>query len=441
MTRHPASRTNSTPRRAITRRRFLTIGGATGIWMVNGCSSPEQLADPTTTLRSDAPTATTATTARPSDVGTAPLGDADDHVLVLVQLLGGNDALNTVVPSDGRYRDARPTLALDEASLLTWGDGLSVHPALAPLTDLYAGGDLALAAGVGFAGQTRSHFDSRDLWWRASADPSSDGWLARWIDRAAIDRPDEAMEAIALGAGPRALAGSSAAAINDPTDIELDAPAGMDQGAFEEFLLATAAPSPSDPELLSAARGALPAALSAQKIVSEAIESTADDPYGDEPVAALGLQLTAASSLIRTRPGLRVVTVGIEGFDTHASQLATHDQLLGQVASSLRNFWDGLGDEHQARTLVMTTSEFGRRVAENGSAGTDHGRAGVQMVLGGGVAGGQMIGQHRLDALEDGDLPIDVLADDLYGDALRWLGGPVDEVLGADRPATGLLTL
>ncbi len=360
-------------------------------------------------------------------------------MLVLVQLLGGNDALNTLVPSDGRYRDARPNLALSEGSLLRWTDDVAVHPSLAPLESLWTSVELAMAAGVGFEGQNRSHFDSRDLWWRASADPNADGWLARWIEQAAIDRADEPMEAIALGAGPRALAGSSASAISDPNQIGFEAPAGVDQAAFEEFLLATSSPSAGDSPLLAQARAALPAALSAQKILAEAIESTANDPYGDEPDVALAAQLNAASSLIRTRPGLRVVTVGIEGFDTHADQLDVHADLLGDVATSLAGFWSGLGDEHRERTLVMTTSEFGRRVAENGSAGTDHGRAGLQFVLGGGVEGGQVIGEQRLDALEDGDLAISVPADDLYAEALRWLGGPADAVLGSVRPSTGLL--
>ncbi len=412
---------SSSKRLIVTRRRFLTIGGASAMWLATGCRGQELSAPASTTTSMPAPS---------------------DRVLVLVQLLGGNDPLNTLIPFDGHYRDARPSVAVDESEVLalTGRTDLGLHPSLAPLLPRWDDGSMALVAGVGFDDQTRSHFESRDVWWRGTSDASADGWLARWMDAAAIDQPDEPLEAIALGAGPRALSGSAAAAVNDPSDFRLDPPPGMSVTDFETFLLAVSQGSMTEGALLQAARGALPLALSTQKIIDDVGDADAGDAYANQNTAALELQLQVAADLITTRPGLRIVTVGIEGFDTHADQLDTHASLLDQVAGSLAGFWDSLGPDDRERCLVMSTTEFGRRVAENGSGGTDHGRASTQLLLGGGVNGGQVAGGYEFGSLEDGDLPIAVNAIDLYADALRWLGGPVDEVLSTEPPSTGLIS-
>jgi uncharacterized protein (DUF1501 family) len=406
------------------------------MWLVVGCREGESIAIPTSTT-TPSTTTTPLLTLPPPASSTA----ASDRVLVLVQLLGGNDPLNTLVPSDGRYRDARPSVALDENDVLPLSGrpDLALHPSLAPLLPRWDDGTMAVVAGVGFDDQTRSHFESRDVWWRGTSDASADGWLARWMDAAAIDQPDDPLEAIALGAGPRALAGSNTAAVNDPSDFRLDPPPDMTVADYETFLLAVSQGSMSEGALLRSARGAVPLALSTQKIIADIGDLDAGDAYADRNAADLDLQLRVAADLIATRPGLRVVTVGIEGFDTHANQLATHANLLDQVARSLADFWEALGPADQQRSLVMTTTEFGRRVAENGSNGTDHGRASTQFLLGGGVVGGQVAGGYELASLVDGDLPIAVKAVDLYADALRWLGGPVDEVLGSEPQSTGLV--
>ncbi len=431
-------------RRAVTRRRFLTVGGASALWIATGCRpGPTRGADaiattvPPTTL----PPTTLPPTPLPSTTIPSGPSAADDHVLVVVQLLGGNDGLNTVVPLDGRYRDARPGLAVPESDLIEPAglDGAAFHPSLAPLVPMWDSGELAVVAGVGFEAQTRSHFESRDVWWHATGAPVADGWLTRWIDAAGIDRPDEPMEALALGVGPRSLAGSTAAAVSDPADVGLAPPPSMTSAAYEEFLLAVSTPDPSDPALLSEARSAFPLALSTQKILTDLIDDAASSPYDGQTDAALAVQLRAVASLIAARPSLRVVTVGIDGFDTHADQAATHADLLDTTAAALAEFWTILSPADRARTLVVTTTEFGRRVAENGSAGTDHGRASTQFVLGGGVAGGSMVGDYGLDRLTDGDLPIEVTGKAYFAEALRWLGGPIEPVLGVSPAPIGVL--
>ena len=422
----------------LTRRRFIALGGGTALWMVTGCRADDNgvLSVPTTT----GPTAAAPTTE--GNVATFNGPSENDRVLVVVQMLGGNDALNTLVPSDGRYRDARPTLAIPESDLLSLSGtaDFALHPGLAPLLPHWESGTMAAAAGVAFGDQTRSHFESRDVWWRATGDPGAAGWLARWMDAAAIDTLDEPMEAIALGVGPRALAGSSASAVDNPADFQLEAPSGLSAAQFEKFLLDVSLGTADESDILSAARGSLPATLSVQKILEDLADDSAGDAYLDRNEPALAIQMRTAAALIGSRPGLRVVTVGIDGFDTHADQLSRQADLLAGTATAISDFWAALSPSDQARTLVMTTSEFGRRVAENGSGGTDHGNSGTQLLLGGGVNGGQIAGGYDFGGLIDGDLPTAVPGVDLFADALRWLGGPVHEVLGMDPPATGLVS-
>ncbi|MDQ3106827.1 MAG: DUF1501 domain-containing protein, partial [Actinomycetota bacterium] len=160
----------------------------------------------------------------------------------------------------------------------------------------------------------------------------------------------------------------------------------------------------------------------------------AADTEGTETDAGAG-RLTAAlelaADLIVRRLGVEVITTGVGGFDTHADQAATHAMLLGDLATGLASFWKTLTDAGLADdVLVMTTSEFGRRVAENGSAGTDHGVGGCQFFLGGGVRQGA-VGTVDLANLVDGDLRPTIDPRSMYAEALEWLGGPTADVVGS----------
>ena len=322
---------------SLTRRQFLTVGGGTALWLASGCRSESSLG-PQPVVSSDLVGAAAApsTTLLPPTDFLSP----SDRVLVLLQLLGGNDALNTLVPTDGRYRDSRPSVFLDESELLglTGLNGYGLHPSLGPLARFWDEKRLAIAAGTGFAKQTRSHFESRDVWWRATDDVSADGWLARWMHAAAIDQLDEPLEAIALGVGPRALAGSTASTVSDPTNFVLSPPPGMSSLDYEKFLLAVSLASPGsgspvESDALAAARGSLPVALSTQKILEDLADESANDPYSDQVGVGLDVQLRTAAALISTRPGLRVVTVGIDGFDTHSNQFADPSQSVSRGLS------------------------------------------------------------------------------------------------------------
>lgn len=435
-TNDPADVLTAAPSGVVTRRRFLTLAGGTAMFLT-ACRGGAASLGSTTTSTTSVGAPVTGSVAVGSG---APLLPVDQRVLLLVQLLGGNDGLNTVVPDAGWYHDARTETALDRADTipLTGLDDLSLHPELGFLGQSWEAGRLGLALGAGFADQTRSHFESMDIWWgggavRASGDGPS-GWLARWLEAAAVLTPDEPMEALALGSGALALGGSPTPALIRPEAFTLDPPVGLTRTAYDEALRGFAARSDRSWQTRSAA--AVLETMDVAEVLADV--PPVSDEFGAQPT--LVQQLEVVAQLIRARPGLRVVSVGVNGFDTHADQRLLQDPLLADLDAALRRFDDSLGD-HRARVTTLITSEFGRRVAENGSGGTDHGRGGVSMLLGDAVRPRALIGRHHHAGMVDGDLPIEVPAEELYGDALRWLGGPVGEVLGVEPAPSGLLTL
>jgi uncharacterized protein (DUF1501 family) len=162
-----------------------------------------------------------------------------------------------------------------------------------------------------------------------------------------------------------------------------------------------------------------------------------DDPAGGEITSALG----TAAQLVVKHPATRVIHIAAGGFDTHANQAKTQDALLADLATGLAGFFATLaktGDDQ--RVLVMTVSEFGRRVAQNGSGGTDHGKANVQFLIGPSVRGG-VVGEADLTRLDDGDLAPQIDVRSLYAAGLAWLGGPVDDVLGGHFDPLGVVTV
>jgi uncharacterized protein (DUF1501 family) len=383
---------------------------------------------------------------------------APSTVLVVVQLGGGNDGLNTLVPADGRYRDARPTIAVPEADLAALDvGGHALHPALAPLVGRWRAGQVAAVQGVGFAGQSRSHFTAMDAWWSGTGGAASTtGWLGRWLD--ATEGPTaNPLRAIALGAGAPALTGRVVlpTVVLSPAQFALRPPRGVDPAAIADALLATSAPTDGGPWLV-AARAAIPGALEAIRLF-ERVRTRAGDVPGETelggasapsagatpaqaPADSVTGLLQVAAGIIELDIGTRVVHVGTSGFDTHAGQAAAHAALLSDLGTGITAFFDRLEKAGAAdRVLLMTTSEFGRRVAENGSAGTDHGGAGVQFLAAPAIRGGRVIGAAGLDRLVDGDLPIEIDARSLYAVGLDWLGGPTDELLGGRFDRYGLL--
>jgi uncharacterized protein (DUF1501 family) len=438
-------------RPVLSRRGFLGLAGATTGAAVAGLAAWRALVEDGVQRGSTTPPTSSAPSV--GSPGSSQPGGRAGRTLVVVQLGGGNDGLNTLVPAgDGRYHDLRPALALpeDEVLALPTETRFALHPALAPLLPSWQAGRIAAVAGVGFPGQSRSHFQAMDTWWSGRAGASTTGWLGRWLDATGTD--DNPLRAVALGSGSPALVGerSVATVVLDPEGFALRAPKGVSTEQLVEAFVATAEPQADDP-VVAAAQRALPSAFGAvTRFDQAALGGTSVDGDGGDDVAADrdvgGKRTTEISDLLTVAAGLlaqpidvQVLTVGVTGFDTHARQDATHAALLADLASGLTTFLDQVASHRRAEdVLVLTTSEFGRRAADNGS-GTDHGNAGTQFLVGAPVRGGRIVGDVELAALEGGDVPLSVDTGSLYAECLDWLGGPTDEVLDRRYERLGLV--
>jgi uncharacterized protein (DUF1501 family) len=419
----------------ISRRRFLTL--SSGL-LVAGCTS-----DPRSSLTSLAPTpgstpettGPATTTTLPSVVTTIaapPDMVLDDRVLVMVELAGGNDAVNTLPPLTGLYRDLRPTLALSEADLITSSalPDHGLHPSLGPLTPMLDAGRVAVLAGIGFADPDRSHFVSTDRWMRADRMNEQVGWLGRWLDQLPAD--PTALGATALGSNGRMLLGS------DRHGTVID---GVDAFAFPPELgnasiRALTEPIADDPLLAAAQRAYLASvgAIEEFDTIADAVRARLPDPDESEITSSRGTfstGLAVAAQLLIGDVGTRVVTVKGGGFDTHSAQLGVHADLLADLADGLSSFWQVIDEAGMSdRVLVVTHSEFGRRVVENASAGCDHGAGGISFVMGNTVQSG-LHGSIDLDDLVEGDLRPTIDPGTVFTACLDWLGADVEAILGA----------
>ena len=342
---------------------------------------------------------------------------AADRVLVLVELAGGNDGLNTVVPyADPAYRRLRPGLAVARDQVVQLDGAVGLHPALAPLMPAWRDRNLAVALGVGYPRPNRSHFRSIDIWESGSdsAQVIGDGWVARLWDGRRRARP-LAADAIILGGGGDIAAGGDARSItlHDPQKFVRQAERMQPRAG-----------APGNPALrhLLTVRGEIDRAARELR----AAEARAPRLTTSFPAGPLGRQAATAARLIAAKTPVMVVKLSLPGFDTHRGQIGRHANLLKSLAEALAAFRNAMietGDWH--RILVMTYSEFGRRAAQNGSMGTDHGTAAPHLVMGGQVSGGLYGRQPSLGDLEGGDLKhvLDFRA--LYATvAERWWGLP-----------------
>jgi uncharacterized protein (DUF1501 family) len=270
-----------------------------------------------------------------------------------------------------------------------------------------------------------------DTWWAGGADQASaGGWLGRWMDAT----PDAAhpMRAISLGGGSPALLGASANPIVvqslEGFDLRGPRPQSVAADAFEAMA------EPAGAGLFGRAQAAIPATIDAVETLGAAFAPGDDGAgaggggYGADGTAAL---FGAAGDIVTADVGAQVIVVNVGGFDSHANQLAQQAPLLEAVGTGIASLFDRLAlAGRDADTLVMAYSEFGRRVAENGSGGTDHGSGGLAFLAGPAVVESTVVGDLDLANLDNGDVPRDIDSRSLYANALTWLGGPVDDVLG-----------
>ena len=413
-----------------------------------------------------------ASTAKADDKGNS------EKILVVVELTGGNDGLNTVIPyADDLYHNARPKLRYEKREVLTLNDHVGLHPSLRPLKEMYDQGQVAVVQGVGYPNPNRSHFESMDIW--QSADPSrkvADGWLGRSLSF--VKAPEGRMPAVHVAQRPLPLALRGAPTAvptihpDRPLELVLGGPNGspsrnldqesstplvrseQDNAASERRKLVqklTEAASPSAGSMLQfVRRTSLDTYTTLDRLQSilgdfKTPEGRAEFTGGQFRYVreGLGYELNLVARLIEADFGARVYYVALDGFDTHGNQRGSHSELLSKLAGAVREFFSILEQsKHASRVLLMTYSEFGRRVHENGSQGTDHGSGSNLFVVGPAVKG-SIVGDHpslKADDLTAGDLKFHTDFRQVYATLLdQWLGCESQRVLGAQFEHVKLL--
>lgn len=367
----------------------------------------------------------------------------DDTVLIVLQLTGGNDGLNTLAPFDHDvYARSRKTLRLARREVLAINDHLGFHPGMPGFERLYKDGHLAVVQSVGCPGTPRDH-EAGLLNWQTAApgvkDPQT-GWVGRAIDFAAAQAPSSPAGAFVGDiAAPFAL---NAAESVVPAIRHAQSLSGRHPSAALSAALGAPRDAGANPMLEFMSRCAIDTAAAQRRITA-----AADRPAATYPPFKLADDLRTVARLIRADLGVRVFYVelgggGIGGFDNHANQKDNHAALLAQLAGSVAAFIDDLKrDRLLDRVLLMTFSEFGRTVSENGRRGTGHGEAAPMFLVGGRLAGGLIGTPVNLDDLAEDAPRTEIDFRRVYAAALsQWLKFDARAILGADYAPLPLFT-
>jgi len=435
-----------------TRREFLrgTVLGSALTWTL-----PAFLANTLSALQTEA-----------AEKATRVVTGKDGTILVVLQMAGGNDGLNTVVPfADDHYHRARPKLGLPEAKILKLSDNVGLHPSLAGMKDLYDAGQLAVIQGVGYPNPNRSHFRSTEIWQTASDANAveSYGWLGRYFDNACAGC-DPTVGVSIGGQMPQAFSARlpKSVCLQNPQNYRFMPPkrGGPEAEAeaeesFRKLNLIDSEMAENSGGSIAAIQGtvqhegsaldflertALDAQMSSDEI--RTIASRAEN-QAEYPVSQLGNSLKLVAKLIGGGLPTRVFYVSQGGYDTHANQTNTHQRLLKDLGDSMQAFVKDLNAQaNLPRVLVMTFSEFGRRVAENASGGTDHGAAAPMFVVGNKIKAG-LFGQYPSLAPNDlfqGDVRYNLDFRSVYATILEsWLKTPSAPILGRKFPLLELV--
>lgn len=354
---------------------------------------------------------------------------SNGKILVIVQLSGGNDGLNTVVPfrNDIYYRE-RPSIAIRPEKVLTLNDEIGLHPAMTPLKALYDDGLVTVINNVGYPNPDRSHFRSMDIWQTASDSNQylRTGWVGRYLDAACDGKEGQPFKTIEVDDTlSLALKGNdlNGMAVLDPKKLYDQTRNGLitklshehhDEHESVSYLYKTLAETVSSAEYV----------FDKTKIQRSA---------GNYPNHELGNRLKTVSGLIQSGIDTRVYYISISGFDTHINQPGQQERLLGQYAEAVSAFMNDLKTTgRQNDVLLMTFSEFGRRVKQNASNGTDHGTANNVFLIGGGLPSRRVLNEApALTNLTDGDLTYTVDFRQIYATLLRdYLGADDVAILG-----------
>ncbi|MGD0390441.1 MAG: DUF1501 domain-containing protein [Tepidisphaeraceae bacterium] len=371
----------------------------------------------------------------------------DGKILVVVQLSGGNDGLSMVIPyGDDVYYQARARISHAAKDILKINGYLGLHPNLTGLKSLYDNGDLAIVQGVGYPNPNRSHFRSMDIW--QSAEPErqqpSTGWIGRYFDNTCPGCDPHV--GVAIGdALPLAMQGEKVLPLSfeRPDSYRYN---GRDKADYVKLNQADLQGSAILPPKNVTARNqldflhrtAMDAQLSSEEILRLTRNHSSPAAY---PANEFGNGLKTIAAMIAGGLPTRVYYVALGGFDTHVGQLARHDALMKQLSDGLSAFWQDLKQQkNQDRVLAMTFSEFGRRVQENASNGTDHGAAAPMFVMGSSIKQGIVSPHPSLTDLDQGDLKYMVDFRSVYASVLQnWLNTPSKPILGDQYPLLPLV--
>jgi uncharacterized protein (DUF1501 family) len=371
-------------------------------------------------------------------LATSTLQNASNKTLVVIQLMGGNDGLNTVVPyGQAAYLQNRPTIGLQAAEILPIDGDIALNSQMSGMMDLYKSNRVAIIQGVSYPNPNLSHFQATAIWESAAPDlPFSNGWLGRYMDVAnklgtpatAVNLQDLVPQAL-LGVTSQPLSFSSVQRfkVNPLTKNDTSSQSVMQQ------LNETACSACGEYNALvnQMMQSGLDA-MSASAVIQAA--SNSYTPQVTYPTNDFSNRLKLAAGIIVSSINPKIVYVTLGGFDTHGNQKAAQNALLKQLSDAVSAFYNDLAAQGRANnTLMMTFSEFGRRVKENGSRGTDHGTALPQFMVGGQVSPGLYGTYPSLSSLDhSGNLVGNIDFRQTYATVLEdWFGIQQNEVLGS----------
>jgi uncharacterized protein (DUF1501 family) len=424
-----------------TRREFLrrTVLTSALSWTV-----PTFLANTFSSLQADA-----------MDRATQITTGKDSTILVVLQMAGGNDGINTVVPyGSDHYYKSRPRIGLKAQQLLKINDQIGLNPGLTGFKELYDHGNLAIVQGVGYPNPNRSHFRSTEIWQTASDSERFEkyGWIGRYFDNACAG--SDPTVGVNIGRQmPQAFAAKTpkGVSVDNPQNYRfINSENGQDGQMMEQSYRELNASEENSGGSITAITG--PAQMQGQKrgSVMDFLERTALDAQvsSDEiraisarvdnkatyPGSQLGNSLKLVAKLIGGGLSTRIFYVSQGGYDTHTNQTGTHQRLLQDLGDSVKAFTDDMKAQgNMQRVLVMTFSEFGRRVSDNANAGTDHGAAAPMFIVGDRVKAG-LLGQYPSLAPADlyqGDIKYTVDFRSVYASVLEnWLKTRSEPILG-----------
>ncbi|HEY5258301.1 MAG TPA: DUF1501 domain-containing protein [Candidatus Baltobacteraceae bacterium] len=366
-----------------------------------------------------------------------------NRTLVLVNLQGGNDGLNCIVPhGDAQYYRLRPTIGIAQAQVLAIDGQIGFNPAMKSLKDMYDKGSVAIVQGVGYPQPDHSHFRSTEIWQTAAPDKYlHTGWLGRYLDDAGLPKANLFNGVAVSQVLPEVMISETVDVPAIPSERGYGLVSdrnGASRSTYGQVVRDTNLPFAS-PYLSHV----MEIEDHAQRGSEELPKLTAGyKTQATYPATPLGRSLALAAQIVGSNIGTKVIYIQHGSFDTHVSQQATQNRLLGEFSDAMKAFYDDLGAHgNDGSVLTLTFSEFGRRLEENANRGTDHGEASPLFLIGGGVKGGTYGTYPQLGSANMGNLPFTTDFRSVYATVLeRWLGRPSTKILAGTYPTLPVLT-